>query len=190
MGGYIYMRVITGSAKGRRLLTPKRNRIRPTTDRIKEAFFSILGEKVINSIFIDCFSGTGSIGIEALSRGAKECYFIDNHHESVSIIKENLSATDLWQGAQIISKNSVSGINELSQGGMKADILFLDPPYLKGLIQPTLAAIIESDILHLSSWIIVEHSEKDIIEHRDSLHYFRKQTYGNITLSFFQKEEV
>lgn len=183
------MRVITGSAKGRRLLTPKSNRVRPTTDRIKEALFSILGEKVINSTFVDCFSGTGSIGIEALSRGAKECYFIDNHHESISIIKENLSITDLWEGSQIISKNVISGMNELSQMGKKADIIFLDPPYLKGLIQPTLAAIVDNDILHQSSWIIVEHSEKDILEHQDNLHYFRQQTYGNIALSFFQKEE-
>lgn len=183
------MRVITGSVKGKWLVTPKGNRVRPTSDRIKEALFSILGNKVVDSIFLDCFAGTGSIGIEALSRGAKKCYFIDDHRESLAIIRENLHITNLLNRSKIISKNSMSGIREISSYCKKMDIVFLDPPYLKELIHPTLLTIMDSNILHSSSLVIVEHSKKDALKHQDGLYCFKQRTYGNTVLSFFMKEE-
>lgn len=185
----VSMRVITGSAKGRHLITTKGNRIRPTSERIKEALFSILGNKVVDSVFVDCFAGTGAIGIEALSRGAKKCYFIDNHPESLELIKKNLQITDLLNRSKIISKNIVSGIREISSYCQKIDIIFLDPPYLKGFIQPTLLEIININILHPSSLIIVEHSKKDFLKDQEGLYCLQQRIYGNTVLSFFMKEE-
>src|SRR5690554_893284 len=132
------MRVITGSAKGKKLKSPKGNRIRPTTDRIKEALFSIIGDRVKNSVILDCIAGTGSIGIEALSRGAQKRYFIENHYESIKLINDNLNYTDLKEHAVIIPKNVLSGIKQVASYSEKIDIIILDPPYLKDFIKATL----------------------------------------------------
>jgi 16S rRNA (guanine(966)-N(2))-methyltransferase RsmD len=184
------MRVITGSAKGRRLITPKDNRIRPTSDRIKEALFSMIGGKVVNSYFLDGFAGTGNIGIEALSRGARKCYFVENHRESLSIIKENLTNTKLLDRSELVYKNFTNGIKQISSFHEKIDIIFLDPPYIKGFIQPALLAIVESYVLNTSGIIIIEHSKKDIIEEQDGLICYRQQKYGNTVLSFYEQEEI
>ena len=143
----------------------------------------------MDSIFLDCFAGTGSIGIEALSRGAKKCYFIDNHRESLAVIRENLHITNLLDRSKIIFKNSISGIREVSSYHQKIDIIFLDPPYLKELIYPTLLTIIDSNILHSSSLVIVEHSKKDVLKHQHGLYCFEQRAYGNTVLSFFMREE-
>ncbi len=183
------MRVNTGSAKGRRLISPKGNKIRPTSSRIKEALFSIIGNKINESIFLDGFSGTGNIGIEALSRGASKCLFIENHKESLSIIKKNLSITNLLENSLIINKSFIQGIKYVSSLHFKIDIIFLDPPYIKGLIQPALIAIIEGNILNKYGIIIVEHDKNDIIMEPMGLACYKQKKYGNTILSFFRQEE-
>lgn len=184
------MRVITGSAKGRRLITPKSNRIRPTSNRIKEALFSIIGNKVVDSCFLDGFAGTGNIGIEALSRGARKCYFVENHKESLSIIRENLTNTNLLDQSELVYKSFINGIKQISSFHEKTDIIFLDPPYIKGFIQPALSAIVESYVLNKFGMVIIEHSKKDLIEKQEGLVCYRQQKYGNTVLSFYEQEEV
>lgn len=183
------MRVITGSVKGMRLISPKGNRIRPTSDRIKEALFSIIGNKVVDSIFLDGFAGTGNIGIEALSRGARRCYFIDNYRESLSIIKKNLTNTNLLDQSKLVNKSFVNGIKNISSFGEKIDIIFLDPPYIKGYIQPALLAILQSYALNKDGTIIIEHSKQDLIEGQKGLVCYRQKKYGNTILSFYEQEE-
>lgn len=184
------MRVITGSAKGMRLISPKGNAIRPTSDRIKEALFSILGDKVINCVFLDGFAGTGSIGIEALSRGADKCFFIDNKRESLYLINENLIHTKLSDKAELVNKDFVNAIKLILSFDIKMDIIFLDPPYIENCIQPALSAISQNNILNENGIIIIEHSKEDIIEKYEKLICYRQKKYGNTILSFYEQEEI
>ncbi|MFZ7121162.1 MAG: 16S rRNA (guanine(966)-N(2))-methyltransferase RsmD [Eubacteriaceae bacterium] len=182
------MRVITGIAKGKRLINPKDNRIRPTTDRIKESLFNIINPFVNDSIFIDCFSGTGAIGVEAISRGAKEVYFIDNHNESIGIVRKNLQITDFRDKSKILQMDIISAISELSSKSVKADIIFMDPPYNLDIITSILTEISINNILKDEGKIIVEHdkdySPQEIIN--DFIIYDIRK-YGNTSVSFYKK---
>lgn len=130
------MRVITGLARGRKLKTLEGNEIiRPTTDKVKEALFSIIQFELENASVLDLFAGSGQLGIEALSRGAQNAVFIDNDKKSVEVVKENLKATDLFTKAVVLSADSVGYIKNSK---VKFDIIFIDPPYNKGLIQEVL----------------------------------------------------
>lgn len=130
------MRVITGSARGRKLKTLEGDEIvRPTTDRVKEAIFSIIQFDLADARVLDLFAGSGQLGIEALSRGAESAVFIDRDSQAVEIIKDNLKATGLFQKATVLNADSVSYIKNSRN---KFDIILLDPPYNKGLINEVL----------------------------------------------------
>ena len=126
------MRVITGTARGRKLEQLIGDDVRPTTDRVKEAVFSIIQFNIEGRRFLDLFAGSGQMGIEALSRGAKEAVFVDNRKESVEIIKRNLKSTKLDENAKVIPMDSNSYLNVNSE---KFDFVFIDPPYETGLLQ-------------------------------------------------------
>ena len=130
------MRVITGSARGRRLETLDGEDVRPTTDRIKEAVFSIIQFETEGRVFLDLFAGSGQMGIEALSRGAKQAYFVDSAKKSVETVKRNLKATRLEADAKVYQTDFRSF---LSMQPVKADVAFLDPPYHTGVLQEALA---------------------------------------------------
>ena len=130
------MRVITGSARGRRLETLDGEDVRPTTDRIKEAVFSIIQFETEGRVFLDLFAGSGQMGIEALSRGAKQAYFVDSAKKSVDTVKRNLKATRLEADAKVYQTDFRSF---LSMQPVKADVAFLDPPYRTGVLQEALA---------------------------------------------------
>ena len=130
------MRVITGSARGRRLETLDGEDVRPTTDRIKEAVFSIIQFETEGRVFLDLFAGSGQMGIEALSRGAKQAYFVDSAKKSIETVKRNLKATKLEADAKVFQTDFHSF---LSMQPIKADVAFLDPPYRTGMLQEALA---------------------------------------------------
>lgn len=134
------MRVITGSARGRKLKTLEGDEIvRPTTDRVKEAIFSIIQFDLADARVLDLFAGSGQLGIEALSRGAESAVFIDRDSQAVEIIKDNLKATGLFQKATVLNADSVSYIKNSRN---KFDIILLDPPYNKGLINEILESAV------------------------------------------------
>ena len=132
------MRVITGSARGRKLLTLEGEDVRPTTDRVKEAVFSVIQFETEGRRFLDFFAGSGQMGIEALSRGAKEAVFVDSAKKSVEIIRKNLASTKLAENANVVQTDWKS---YLSVSGTQFDIAFLDPPYGKGILQRALEAL-------------------------------------------------
>lgn len=121
------MRVIAGSARSLPLKTPEGMHTRPTTDRIKETLFNMLQKDIPDAVFIDIFSGSGAIGIEALSRGAKKAYFIDNAPKAISCIQENLAFTKFTERAIVLKQDACSGLASIFE--KEADIIFLDPPY-------------------------------------------------------------
>lgn len=184
------MRVISGKARGHTLRSPAGLDTRPTTDRVKEAIFNIIQTRLHDSLVIDIFAGSGSLGIEALSRNANKAYFIDKSRASRKAISDNLEKTNLVDRAEIICLDALMGIEKLGKKGIKAKIIFLDPPYSKGFIRATLEKIFSSNILMEDSIVILEHSKKDEVPNKIyNLVKYRTNTYGDVAVSFYQLEE-
>ncbi len=181
------MRVITGIAKGRKLKSPKGMETRPTSDRIKEALFNIIGSRAIDVNFLDLYAGTGAIGIEALSRGAVKAVFVEKNPKTVKIIKENLQVTGLSEKAEILVQEADRAISLISAKGEIFNIIFIDPPYLKDLEKTSLAMIDNNSLLAPDGWVIVESSKLDTMPHEvGQLKMFRQEKYGDTVLTFYQ----
>jgi 16S rRNA (guanine(966)-N(2))-methyltransferase RsmD len=181
------MRVITGRAKGRRLLTPKSKRIRPALDQVKEAVFNILFD-VSELRVLDLFAGTGSMGIEALSRGAAHATFVDDFLSAVLLIKKNLLRCGFTDKAVVIKSPVRAAIRRLSKKGKPFDIIFVDPPYLKNCVNPTLEALARSAIATPSSIIIVEHHPKEPVLPIEGLEVTDSRRYGQTLVTFLKKK--
>ena len=163
------MRVITGSAKGLKLKTLPGVETRPTTDRIKETLFNMISDSVVEARFLDLFSGSGAIGIEALSRGAKEAVFVENNRKAVNIIRENLQHTKLLEKSKIITQDVLTAINILdSQDSF--DVIFMDPPYENHVERKVLEALDFSTLVDTQTLIIVEASKETSFDFLENLH--------------------
>jgi len=147
------MRVITGKARGVALKTPDGMATRPTADRVKEALFSIIQFDIPAARVLDLFGGTGQLGIEALSRGAKQAVFVDQREEACRLIRENLRRTKLESDAKVIRSDYMDYLRNCSD---KFDLIFLDPPYAEVFLENSLKMITEIDILHSGGIIITE----------------------------------
>ncbi len=179
------MRVITGVARGRRLETLEGEDVRPTTDRIKEAVFSIIQFETEGRSFLDLFAGSGQMGIEALSRGAKSAYFIDNSKKSVETIKRNLKTTKLEQGAKVFAMDFMSF---LSMNSELFDIAFIDPPYRTGLLEKSLEYV--SEVMKETGIIIAENPlEEEISSNYGDFVLDRQYRYGKIKISTFRHKD-
>ena len=151
------MRVIAGSARRLNLVTPKGNNTRPTSDKIKETLFNIIANSLYNVNCLDLFSGSGGIGIEALSRGAAHCTFIEKDKSAISCIKKNLDTTHFTDKARVLPYDVLASLHNLdSRGGF--DIVFMDPPYGHEIERTVLGILSGSDIIKRDSLIIVESS--------------------------------
>lgn len=148
------MRVIAGSARRLRLITPDGNDTRPTQDRIKETLFNMIQIQVPGSVFVDLFSGSGGIGIEALSRGAKKAYFIENATNAHKCILANLKTTKFEDVATVLKQDVVIGLRNIHES--EADIIFIDPPYHDDLYERTLAQLGTMNYVTPNTMIIVE----------------------------------
>ncbi len=179
------MRVITGSARGRRLESPTGDNVRPTTDVVKEAVFSIVQFSVEGGMFLDAFSGSGQMGIEALSRGAAGAVFIDSSRRSMNIIKRNIALCGLEDKARTVSGDSISFLENTNE---KFDIIFLDPPYMTGLLQSALSK--SGKALKDNGVVICEHpKEEKLPEKTAELYLVRDYRYGKIMISLYKKHE-
>ncbi len=184
------MRVISGKAKGRKLKVPKLSRgrrIRPLTDQVKEALFNILGDRVVDCYFLDIFAGTGSVGIEALSRGAKLAIFVELDRQVVSTIKENLAATGLDDRAEVYSVDALRAIKILDSKKCGFDIIFLGPPYGSPALEKSLELLSTSNIIKKDGLVVAEHSARHkIADSYASLLKVRDARYGDTVLSFYK----
>ena len=149
------MRVIAGIARSMPLKAAEGDNTRPTTDRIKETLFNMLQSDITGCRFLDLYSGSGAIGIEALSRGAKEAVLVENARAALAVIKDNLAFTKLSSNAVVMEQDVLSAINRLSGKGV-FDIVFMDPPYNKGLDLEALEALKDSSIIDEDTTIIIE----------------------------------
>ena len=181
------MRVISGSARGLKLKAPEGLSTRPTTDRIKESLFNIISADLYDCRFLDLFSGSGAIGTEALSRGAECAVMVDADFKSINIINDNVKAARVQDRAEVIKGDVVSAIKKLGLRGDKFDIIFMDPPYNKGLVQTTVQAIANADILCDDGFIIAEQSQEDDLPDINGLDIFRVKDYKVTKMTFLQK---
>ncbi len=147
------MRVIAGTARSMPLITPKGDGTRPTTDRIKETLFNTIQAYVPDAVFADLFSGSGAVGIEALSRGAKKSYFVDNNREALDCIKKNLEFTKLSDKAVVIGRNAMDAIYEIKD---VCDVIFIDPPYSLGIESDIMQLLRKSSCVGEDTLIIIE----------------------------------
>ena len=179
------MRIITGTAKGCKLKTPAGVNTRPTSDRVKESLFSILGNDVLGQRVLDIFAGTGSLGLEALSRGANKGVFVDK--ATAEILQYNIEHTRLQDKAQILKGDVFAQLGSLAARGQKFDIVFCDPPYHQGLSQKALSTLDESPILEKDALVIIEHGgDENDLPVTKNLKLIKNQKYGKITqISFY-----
>nr|WP_317358438.1 16S rRNA (guanine(966)-N(2))-methyltransferase RsmD [uncultured Tyzzerella sp.] len=180
------MRIISGSARGLKLKAPDGLNTRPTADRIKESLFNIIAPYLYDCSFLDLFSGSGAIGIEALSRGAKDATFVDFDKNSINIIKQNIKLAKFEEKSNIYNIDVLHAIDLLSNKGKKFDIIFLDPPYDKGLLIPALKKIEDKNLLKDDGFIICEQhiNEPEII--LDKLCTYRIKKYKITKMVFLE----
>ncbi len=181
------IRVIGGIAKGRRLKTRKAKNLRPATDYVKEALFNILVRKVPDSVFLDLFAGSGGIGIEALSRGAKKVVFVEKDPQNAALIKENLALTGFLDQAEVYTCDVFKAISLLANKGCRFNLIFVDPPFRQGLLGTVLEKISEFELLLPDGLIITRSAfgEENLVQRVP----VREGRYGDSILRFYQGEK-
>ncbi len=171
------MRIIGGYLKGQKLTPPKSDRVRPTIDRVKEAIFNIIQEWE-DKVILDLFAGTGNLGIEAYSRGAKTVYFVDNDINSIMVVTENLKKFDLLKKSKIYSMDYKAALKKFGREGVKFDVIFIDPPFKKDFWEPALNLIVENHLLNDNGFIVTEIPTYKETKIPDSLTIYRDRKYG------------
>jgi 16S rRNA (guanine966-N2)-methyltransferase len=181
------MRVIGGTYRSRRLIAPRGLATRPTSDRLRETLFNVLGARLEGTVFVDLYAGSGAVGIEALSRGASLVYFVDKAPSAMTAIRSNLAALDVHSGFQLESSSVSSALGRLSAAG----IIFLDPPYeAASEYERTLGSIGQNadSLLTPDGIVVAEHSRKiQTAEHYGALQRYRVLEQGDAALSFYSR---
>ena len=185
------MRIISGRGKGRILKSPSVKKIRLTSDRVKEALFNILGERIVEAYFLELFAGSGSVGIEALSRGAKAVVFVDSNNQCIRTIKENLEHLGFGtctKAVTLLRLDAFKAITFLHKQRQKFNIIFLDPPYYRGWVKKSLINLARYDILKRNGVIVAEHSRRDSLpQNIEGLRLIQQRRYSDTILSFYKK---
>lgn len=181
------MRIISGIARGRRLKAPTGRNIRPTADRVRESIFNLLGPGSFQGLVLDLFSGTGALGIEALSRGAQQAVFVEKDHRAASLIRENLALCGFEERARLLIKN-VRGFLEEVDHQAPFSLVLMDPPYGQGLIEVSLALLTAQEWLQEGARVICE-SEVGLVlpENIGALTLQKKRRYGQILVHMFER---
>ncbi|MGB6876842.1 MAG: 16S rRNA (guanine(966)-N(2))-methyltransferase RsmD [Candidatus Acidiferrales bacterium] len=182
------MRVIAGRFKSRRLRALRGMELRPTSDRLRETLFDILGDTVEGCLFVDLFAGTGAVGIEAISRGARRVVFIERHAPAVQVIRENLKSLEIASAAEILPMDAMRGLERLASQHEPSDFVFLDPPYAQAReYQRVLEFIGAAEILSTTGIVIAEHGEKlELPPQVPGLERTRVKVQGDSALSFYR----
>jgi 16S rRNA (guanine966-N2)-methyltransferase len=181
------MRITGGAKRGRKLVSWEEEGIRPMRDFVRTALFNILADLVPGSRFLDLFCGTGSVGLEALSRGAAECVFVDSFTGACGIVRRNLNALDLLKQGRVIKADFSEGIDRLVKRGRKFDLVFVGPPYGKGLATAALDSLGEGLLLADGALIVTEvHKKEEPSSIHGKLKLTNKRTYGDNVLWFYR----
>jgi 16S rRNA (guanine966-N2)-methyltransferase len=182
------MRVIAGDCKGRRLKAVPGQNTRPTTDKVKESMFNIIGPYFEGGVALDLFAGTGGLGIEALSRGIDRAIFIDQDFKAISVIRDNVRDLRLEERTEIYKNDARRALDLLANRGVRLDLVFLDPPYHNvGLYEDVILKMQALQLLNPKAIIVAEHSRDVMLPGAyDRAMRWREATYGDISLSFYE----
>jgi len=184
------MRVIAGTLKGRRL-APVKGRIRPTAAKVREAIFNILGEAVIEARVLDLFAGTGALGIEALSRGAKAAVFVEDHPEALKVLRRNLHDLGLTAQTMVLPIPVLTALKKLAVRGDRFHLAFLDPPYGGGVAAGVLEALAAAQLMLPQTWVVAEHSRRESLPERGGDLWRRElRRYGDTQVAFYLNDTI
>ncbi len=182
------MRIIAGTYRGLRLRALKSGNLRPTSDQLRETLFDVLGPQVAGSAFLDAYAGTGGVGLEALSRGARAVVFVEHHRAAVELIRKNLAALRIESGFRLMTCQVLTGLERLAEEGARFDYVFLDPPYTEiREYHHVLRQLSRASILGSASLVIAEHSRHCVLEdHYGALERTRLIRHGDAQLAFYR----
>lgn len=184
------MRVIAGKAKGKKIIPPDGMQTRPTLDRVKENIFNIIQNEVIDALAVDVFSGTGSLGLEAVSRGAKYCYLVDKHPTTFNFLTENIKNLKFEEDCTALNMDSYMALKSFAKKKIVFDLIFIDPPYAKEMIPPAVELICEGHILKKEGLIVTKiDTGEELYEGNDYIKLFNYRKYGNTTVCFYRYKE-
>jgi 16S rRNA (guanine(966)-N(2))-methyltransferase RsmD len=183
------MRIISGKYRGLHLAALKGDAMRPTSDQLRETLFNVLGPEVEGHTFLDAYAGTGAVGIEALSRGAKEVVFIEHHRPAAELIRRNLEALKIEDGFYVMTTTVLKGLEKLADEGSHFDFVFLDPPYAEiREYHHVLRQLARSELLFPTSIVIAEHSRHTNLEEQyGTLRQTRLLPRGDSRLGFYRQ---
>ncbi len=194
------MRIVAGQYRSRRLGSLRGLALRPTSDRLRETLFNILGPAVEGAVFVDVYAGTGAVGIEALSRGARQVVFIENHPAAVKLLRSNLDSLGLGTGTvrpiteptEILAMDAVRGLERLAARNRRAEYVFIDPPYAERQeYQRVLGFLDRATMLAPNGRVIIEHVKRTTLPERlTQLERTRVLEQGDVTLSFYRLERA
>ena len=180
------IRVISGIAKGHRIEVPRGRTVRPTSDRAREALFNILGDRVVNARFLDLYAGSGAVGIEALSRGARETVFVEKRHRVTTTIMRNLARTGFTKRARVIERDVADALRTLRRQEKTFDIVFGDPPYDLPNSEEILQLIGSTQLMTERTLIVWEHASRTPLSLAiGNLLSIKEVRYGDTSFSFF-----
>jgi 16S rRNA (guanine966-N2)-methyltransferase len=180
------MRIISGIAKGKRLYAPKGRGTRPTADRVKESVFNTLGGQWEGVRVLDLFSGTGSLGLEAISRGARRVVFVEQSRSALNALRKNISLCGFDAHAVVLAMSVPRGLLLMGKSGESFHLIFADPPYGKGWVERTIKGILAHNVLSQDGIIVMEHAPYESLS-RDygTLVTLKQKTHGDTAISFF-----
>ena len=178
------MRVISGKKRGLLLYSPETEGTRPTTDRVKENIFNIIQFNILNKNVLDLFAGSGAMGIEALSRGAKKCTFVDNSNSAFNTISKNIKKSE-FDSSSILRKTDF--LSFLKNCNDVFDIVFLDPPYHNGYVDKALAIISEKNLINEKGLIVIECDYDELIKIPDDFSVLKERLYGRVKIIVLER---
>ena len=181
------MRVISGFLKGRNILGYTLDGTRPTMDRVKESLFGIIQNYVNDSICLDLFAGSGSLGIEAISNGAKKCYFVDKSIDAIKVLNENLNNFNIENKTKVIKNDYINSLNYFKEKNIKFDIIFLDPPYKMHILNNIMNYLVENDLLNDNGIIVCEIDNQYLDNNIKKLELIKQKKYGTTYLYIYRK---
>jgi len=183
------VRIIAGDFRGRKLSAIRGMAIRPTADRVREALFNILATRPVDTTVLDLFAGTGALGLEALSRGATQAVFVDQAPAALLAIRKNIQLCRMEARTQTLQCNILNNLNCLRGYAGRFDLIFIDPPYNRGMIPPTLAHIVALDLAAPKALIVTEHDPSETIDAPSpAWQIVDQRRYGQTNLTFFDRK--
>lgn len=182
------MRVVAGKYRGKNLASPKDDRVRPTTTRIKETLFNVLQGYSQDAVVLDLFAGSGALGIECISRGAKEVVFVDNSKDSIELVRKNLQGID--GNFKVVNSDFSGVLRNAYVTGKKFDMIFVDPPYASGLGELALGLIFDLDLLADGGVVVFEHGAEKTYEVSDKRYKQRTKKMGTVVAEFISRKSV